>query len=302
MKKRNLFICMTPFQLFFATKIIESEKIDNVTILLLDLSHSEKNYYYLEKAKNKLKCETIVYQENKSNKILKLLTFLKFILLNFLFKKFDGVYLASLHDKYIHILLNFISFNGIYSFDDGVANINKDGIYFKDDYIKNNIIKKVVKHYTIYSDVENIVENSRLKLLNIFDLNTEENDCSDVVIFFIGQPYNEMFKNEDDDYIVNLVRTLGVNYYFRHPREKIIYKDIEYIESMEIFESFLEGYVKQNPDKKVIVYSFFSSVMFNIVGYTNVDVIAIGNDELYEKYNFLYKLMAKFNMKKLWLD
>ena len=71
---------------------------------------------------------------------------------------------------------------------------------------------------------------------------------------------------------------------------------------MEIFESFLEGYVKQNPDKKVIVYSFFSSVMFNIVGYTNVDVIAIGNDELYEKYNFLYKLMAKFNMKKLWLD
>lgn len=298
MRKRNLFICMTPFQLFFATKIIESEKIDNVTILLLDLSHSEKNYYYLEKAKNKLKCETIVYQENKSNKILKLLTFLKFILLNFLFKKFDGVYLASLHDKYIHILLNFISFNGVYSFDDGVANINKDGIYFKDDYIKNNIIKKVVKHYTIYSDVENIVENSRLKLLNIFDLNSIENNCNDTVIFFIGQPYNEIFKNKSDEYIFELIHSLRVDYYFKHPREKIIYNDVSYVESMEIFESFLESYINKHPFKNIVIYSFFSSVMFNVSNYNNVNIVALVNDELYEKYKFLYDLMAKFNIDK----
>ena len=106
--KKNLFICLTPYQLFLATKIVKLEKLEDTTILLIDLSHSPKNFYYLHQASQECNCETIVFSQIHKSKYLKILSYLKFITKNFTLHKFKNLYIASLHDKYIHTLMKFI--------------------------------------------------------------------------------------------------------------------------------------------------------------------------------------------------
>lgn len=297
--KKNLFICMTPFQLYFATKIIEKEKIENALIFLIDLSHSEKNYYYLDRAKKITGCDVLAYQEKNSKKLFKIISFLRYIFLNFFLKEFNNIYIASLHDKYIHLLFKFIGFNKIYGFDDGVANINKDGLYFNDTFIKSKIIERIEKHYTVFSGVENIVDVNRLEVLNIFDDSRGAGSVINKVAFFIGQPYVEIFDNKNEEDINQIICDLGVDFYFKHPREKYIFKGVEYIESNEIFESYLENYIKEHPNTQVELYSFISTVMFNVSNFSNVKLFSLINDELYYKYSYLYDLMPNFSIVKV---
>lgn len=299
--KKNLFICMTPFQLYFATKIIEKKNIKDVLIFLIDLSHSEKNYYYLDKAKKITGCDILVYQEKNSKKLFKIISFLKYIFLNFFLKKFEGVYIASLHDKYIHLLFKFIGFDKIYGFDDGVANINKDGLYFNDVFIKSKIIKRMERHYTVFSGVENIIDVNRLEVFNVFDNSHGTGDVINKVAFFIGQPYVELFDNKNEEEVNKIICDLGVDFYFKHPRENNFFKGVEYVDTNEIFESFLENYIKENPNTQIELYSFFSTVMFNVSNFSNVRLIALVNEELYQKYSYLYDLMPEFNVEKLWM-
>lgn len=297
--KKNLFICMTPFQIYLATKVIESERIENVLILLINLSSGDKNIFYLYKAAKEIGCDILIYQQNQSRKLLKLLFFLNFIMAHLFFVNFKNVYISSLHDRYVQILLSFIRFNGLYSFDDGVANINKDGIYFKDEFIKKKIINKIKLHFTVFPGVDNIVEDKRLRDLNVFEKHVSEYCVENKVSIFIGQPYNEIFNDFSESKISDILESLEIEYYFKHPRENYSFKKVKYIESCEIFESYLENFLKNNPKTHVEIYSFFSTVMFNVSNFSNVSLYALVNKELYLKYEYIYNLMPEFNIVTL---
>ncbi|NUF17428.1 glycosyltransferase family 52, partial [Acinetobacter lactucae] len=101
--------------------------------------------------------------------------------------------------------------------------------------------------------------------------------------------------------INQIICDLGVDFYFKHPREKYIFKGVEYIESNEIFESYLESYIKEHPNTQVELYSFISTVMFNVSNFSNVRLFALVDEELYQKYSYLYDVMAQFNVEKLWM-
>ncbi|MFV5458431.1 glycosyltransferase family 52 [Acinetobacter baumannii] len=297
MSKKNLFVCLTPFQIYFSMKIIESKNIENALILLIDLSNSSKNYYYLERARLQCKCEVLAYKEVNNKKILKLFGFLRFILSNFFLKKFNSIYMASLHDKYIHILMKFISFDKIIGFDDGVANLNKNGAYFNDEYIKRNIINKMDKHYTVFLDVENIVGKEKIEVLNIFNGVYGASHIKNSVKFFVGQPIDELFKSKGEDYLSSIIKSLGVDFYFKHPREKYVINGVAYVDSHEIFESYLERFLVDNPNTEVLIYTFISTVVFNVSNFSNVKLFSLYDDELYAKYKSLYDLAEDFNIE-----
>lgn len=297
MSKKNLFVCLTPFQIYFSMKIIENKNIENALILLIDLSNSPKNYYYLERARLECKCEVLIYKEVNTKKILKLFCFLKFILLNFLFKKFNSIYMASLHDKYIHILMKFISFDRIIGFDDGVANLNKNGAYFNDEYIKTRIVNNMDKHYTVFSGIDNIVGKEKLEVLSLFDGNSDVTYIKKSVKIFVGQPIDELFKEKDKDYLFNVLKSLGIDFYFKHPREKYVINGVDYIDSNEIFESYLEKFIIDNPNTEVLIYTFISTVVFNVSNFSNVKLFSLYDDELYGKYKSLYEIVESFNIE-----
>ncbi len=300
--KKNLFICLTPYQLFLVPKIIKLEKLEDTTILLINLSHSPKNFYYLNQASQECDCNTIVFTQIHKSKYLKILSYLKFITKSVMLHKFKNLYIASLHDKYIHTLMRFIFFQNLNTFDDGIANINKGGIFFTDTYIKKKILNKICTHYSVFPNVTNIIDSQKIRQLDITTSlgHLSSNNNKRLISIFIGQPYEEFIPNFQKNILEKFLQQNSVNYYFQHPRETEFIESVQYIESEKIFESFLEDFIFENPNYEINLYSFVSTVMFNVSNYPNVKCYALKNNYLYKNYSYLYDLMSQFNIQ--WID
>ena len=293
-KSKTLFICMTPFQIYFASKIIEKECLGaSATIFLIDLTNNDKNHKSLLQAKEKYSCQIFSYKECNQGKPKKLYYFLKYYVSNFSSDEFKDVFIASLHDKYIHIFIKLLKFRNLKSFDDGAANINKSGMFFHDKYINSKIKPRIINHYTIYKEIENIVDNDKIINIKLFNLNNNYNKSksNNTIIFFIGQPYNEFFDGFDPYKFEKKLIALGVNIYIKHPREMIEFAHIHNVNTDEIFELYLEKFIEKNPEKSIKIYSYFSSVMFNLSSINGIKLVCLKNNELFEKYKLLYDLM-----------
>ena len=171
-------------------------------------------------------------------------------------------------------------------------------MFFHDKYINSKIKPKIINHYTIYKKIDNIVDNDKIidiELFN-FDINSDKSKNNDTVIFFIGQPYNEFFDEFNPDKFEKKLIALGVNIYIKHPREMIELAHIHDVSTDEIFELYLEKFFEKNSEKSIKIYSYFSSVMFNLSCINGIELVCLKNNELYEKYNSLYELMPELGI------
>ncbi|HCQ9872952.1 TPA: hypothetical protein OMQ57_003745, partial [Acinetobacter baumannii] len=98
------------------------------------------------------------------------------------------------------VLFSVLKYEKLYTFDDGLANLNYDGSYYRNEELSftrrmlwhlvgvktlvQNIRDKVKMHYTIYNDKKNIVSNTEyISLLDKQDFKANSNEGMEYSFF-----------------------------------------------------------------------------------------------------------------------
>lgn len=309
----SLIICLTPLQVLIAKEIIRINSNQIFDFILITNNKNDKYKYYYDVLKE-ICIKSYFYSFSWSSSFLNFLNFLNFkksIGLEFEFKKYSSIYVASIDSRHIQYIIGQSKKDiNVYTFDDGLANIVKDSIYIKD---KINFLKKIIffiigikldlvdikkrskLHYTIYSLNNNVSKKTKkIDLLNMNFLSGEE--CKKKVRIFIGQPYSELL-GKDFDEIYKILDILKVDFYFPHPREKQVDKiQVNVIKTHLVFEDYLLNYIKEN-NCDVEVYSFLSSAAANVINIKSVKVNILYNKYLYSKYSDMYLLFKEMGAK-----
>lgn len=305
---RSLIMCTTPLQMLIAEKIIEmnsSEKFDLILIVNGEINNKFKKYF------NRLmkKCnKSMIFELNSVVNIKKIKEFLKFkkTYKNWSDFHYSSYYLASIDNVFFHwILSKKMKCSNFFTFDDGVANIFINSLYFNErkiiwrEYIWKLLgvdftIEKVKKqskiHYTIYPDKKNIIDNKKnIKLFSDINFFLEKENKKEEINLFLGQPLYELNKNYDENYILQILGKFSINLYFPHPREKYNFNDsITVIRNDQIFEDYIIELLYNY--KKVNIFTFLSTAALNVEAIPGVRTNYLINDFLKKNYNDLYIL------------
>lgn len=311
-RQKSLIMCVTPLQILIAEKIIQNRPAEDFDVIIFALENSEKFTYYakrLEKYAQTYWFSHVVYKNSISN----LIDFIKFII-KFKFKdfkkKYDNYYLSSIDSRYFqYIISQKKNTSLIFTFDDGTANIVKTSIYYVKNvndrkkagifkifgirYFQEDIREMSKLHYTIYSDFDNIIENTQeIKLFNT------EKKCikrQQILNIFLGQPYEQLDSDLTLEKIEELMSKLQINYYFPHPREKNSPKNVKILSSEKIFEDYIVDFLSQNEDKYLKIYTFMSSAALNVKSFDGVNISFIQTRGLTEKYPDFFNMLKNHN-------
>lgn len=301
-KNKNLLICLTPLQMMIASKIID-ENPAIYDILCVSYNDNEKYNYYFSKISVKCKknYRFLIKSENKLGRLYDLICMKYFVKKN-IRNEYNGVFVASIDNPFIHVILSFISKKELYTFDDGTANINKDSIYYNPvvkPFIQNIFIKFIgciysldrIKmesqfHYTLYNGFENVIKNT--KILNLLKINDNVVGVNKISIF-LGQPLADI-KYVSTEQVISFMENYKIKKYFPHPRETEKFENLDYIDSKLIFEEYvqkliLSGYV-------VDVYTLLSTAVLN-VEHKNLNVYVVVFPEMENNYLEIYNLFNK---------
>lgn len=309
--KNNLIVCMTPLQALIAEKIVENSEVESYDLLYITYYNFEKNIYYYEKIKNKFKNANFI----KLNK--NFFAFLEFVMKSFIIYKvkYNVVYIATLHDKYCQFIAAKYKYKNLKTFDDGFGNIYPNGTFYGGEktgllkdiffnklglgYSVEKIKKLTTEHITIYRNMKNISEKTKyISLYNkdeiLLDGRGEE------FSFFLGQPLYEINQKYDNDYINNLLKKINIDYYMSHPAENyLICSSVNKIKTNLVFEDYLKDFILNKNVGNIVVYSLFSSVLFNLKDIKGIKVVSIYNDELINDFSDVYEFVKFSDIEML---
>ena len=316
-EKKCLLMCATPLQVLIAEKIIELNPGKSFYLIFTDHDYENKvkfRYYY-----NRLKSQCV--QSTYWTDAPGLKNFLSFLIklntskLNI---EYDELYLANLERRHFQYLVSKNPNASLFTFDDGIGNINKESHFHSDQ--KPKAIKKIIwkglgvryfisdlrrlskLHYTIYDNISNVIDTTKyLSLYN--DENKggelESDDFIRKVKFYLGQPLSSIDDKFTASYINTILNKLDIDYYFPHPREDaLLLEDFNIVQSQLIFEDYIIEFLKDNSHTEVLVYSFISGTLLNINNLNRVQVKYIYDSFLQESYKDFYSIVEKnFNIE-----
>ena len=312
--RNNLIICVTPLQMLIAEKIISMNPNVKFYCICYFYDNNEKYKYYIRKLKDQT-FFTFEFLVVSNNKIMRLWDLLKvlMILKKIKLPKFATVYFASLDNPFIQLTLSHTKFSEIITFDDGTANLWANSLYNKPREISYlqvfflsllrvrydmDIIKKESKkHYTIFNNSPFLKSKSeKIELINTSYLKDFVGDKN--INIFIGQPYTDynfnIFKPKN---IKKIMNEFKIDSYFKHPRERVVYNFVEYVETNKIFEDYIFDLISNGYN--VNIYTFLSTVALTVSGVNNVKIYSIADDELYAYFQEVYEIFEKNNVNVL---
>lgn len=327
----NLIICTTPFQVLLAERIVEMNPNEEYIFRFISTIRNEKTNYYFNKLKKKIKDSEFIYVGFR-NRFEFVLLHIKYRLKNLFEKEYNKVrkiILASVDNSYVHVYIhNIIQKNKsiiIETFDDGTANLDKNSFFYQETSFSKktylikcflfchnttmNVLKsKYHKHYSIYKDKPNIIENVEyVRLYNIEHKIANNNspiikNGRNKMRLFVGQPIYEMDHTkkygiaEHANFINHLISNLNIDYFFPHPREKnFLTEKNKYINSIKIFEDFF--FEEYSPDIQYTVYTFFSGSVLSIGHLPNIQIYLIKIKDFPTDLGHIYEMMKiNFNL------
>lgn len=301
-----------------AERIIFKKKIIDYKIICLFLADNEKYVYYYEEIKKHSKDSLVYYPKEKA----KGLSMLKDV---YYFKKMlqksgiligvKSVYAASIDNRYVQLVASILKNEFFYTFDDGLANLNYKGSYYKDeflsktrlflwkvigvDFFAQNFRKKSKVHYSLYENKKNIIDN--VEHLSLFSgLYQGRSDTEGEINIFLGQPLYEVNNEADSEYINKVLKKLSINYYFPHPRESYkIDQSFNVVVSNLIFEDYILNILEDGgQSEKINIYTYFSTAILNLndLKFINTYIVV---DSIFDKE--LYLLFEDFDVKTIYL-
>ena len=299
MISKNLFICCTPLQCHIAQLIIENRKLVKNDCVLI---------FY-----NSLKSESLIFNYNKykidyfesyyyhvQDNFPFNVYHLKKILIN---KVYKNIFFASIDSIYVQYILSKISYENLFTFDDGTANISENGHYAlnKTSFFKTIIYKlffykilgrfyinsQSVAHYTIFKYFKNYVGNfylyielskksKYLEYSKIYKDNNKKSNCR----ILLGTVENEALFKLKKSIIIEKYKKLkklesSELYYIKHPRGQINYVDCNlpilnnnnYSVGELIILEALENY------DKITIFGFSSTIQLNLMNNKKIEIV-----------------------------
>lgn len=280
----NLIIATTKFQVFYINEIIKKEGIEDFFFIYKSNTKDDLNSVILKVVIEKAK--KFIFYKNKKLPY----DIIDASLISSRENTFKNVYISSVNNRYIQKILSNIKYKNLYTYDDGTANILKTSVFYKKISLIEKIINKVfnitkntdvlknsiIKHYTIYNNMNNITP--KLEYFNpfFFDDGYKYNNRKNMAAIFIGPVFDEMF----DDYIpiIENIRKIMLNkpcdfFYIPHPRNTIKTYFDEYLvkDDIGLAELFISDKAKEYSN--INVYGFFSSAQINTIDISNVNCL-----------------------------
>lgn len=308
-KCSNLFICYTPFHLFFANKLVEMKDIKDFVLVCYYQEDTKVMKDYFHDLASKAKYS---FYLKKNNKIKSFLT--QIIPVFFEVKKNVGrnaiVYSGNIKSIYTRLLIFIVKAKSICSFDDGMGNINKGGYFFQGrelsffDKVLNSvglsfsyakIYSMIGKHYTIYDRMENAMPYK--EFINIFSFQERNNDIQSkrpvVKVLLLTTFFEEDFMSEEKE--INLyercITEYNIDLVIPHPLG--IKRKMEQFENIllrgdKIAEDLIISLKKEY--EEVILYGFYSSALVNLRDVKDIICVNINlvGDKKIEQFNKLF--------------
>ena len=271
----TLLIIRTPFQAWFVEQILKKERIERFDIIYITQNNSEEDRYYYSRLISKARNGSYAFVKQQ-----------KFDVLNTIFLRIRlrSWYKAESYNKIIYasipalvpnsLVANFPT-SELITFDDGAANIVASDEYYIESrsrkyllyrYLLGGLSLKDIKsrinrHYTLYSDFENIVENERLRYLDGWS--NRKVTKGKAKTYFIGSPFEEVMNQEQIVRLENYVKELKIDFYINHPRErKMLSIGAEVLNKQgRIAEEAIVSNAENSP---IILIGWFSTVMLNM--------------------------------------
>lgn len=270
MKEVSAFICVTPLQSFIARKVIQEQRITDYVLVNLN-PHDQQvtRHYFAQLAENAIESAYLVV----NSRILGNYRKVREVLRKWQKYRITSLYLASIETVFAQYIIHNNPSAALYTFDDGYVNVIPSGIYHtkyplgikqrsayfllrrhKDqDWIK----RRIVKHFTIYQNMPNIVEVERLHYMDVFDgyYNMMPKEGADKSIkVFLGFAHSPKY--------FSAVKTINPDIYLPHPMEKTTESWINYTGTNLIAEEFLVQLLDNF--KSIELYACNSSVLLNV--------------------------------------
>lgn len=316
----NIIICTSPLQILIAEKIIELHPNEKFCAIILNHLKNEKAEYYFNRLKNKnIPCVLSRSFRYEIGTLYQLKVLFKAVFDIFRTTKtlqFKKVFVASIDSSIAQGIISLLKIPEIYTFDDGTANIVKNSMYHRNvghlATKKGRIIAKILnlyhnmntlkmnskKHYTIYKNMDNIIDKT--VFVNLMDISPSATSEGCIKIF-LGQPIMGRVDKKNVKITEEIIRLIGdITYYIPHPGEVYRINGIEYINTPLIFEDY---FVQNLVDKKVTIYTFFSSAAINVASFPNVKVVSIKPKSITdESYLECYEIFQKMGIEVIDYD
>ncbi len=307
----NLIVCSTPLHMLIAGKIINLYPNDLFDLLVVTDTLNKKYEFYIDRLANRCR-NLVVFKMDSSSTFNYIKNFLDFKKrLKEIKLDYAKYFVVNITSRYVQYLISIKGGSGdLYTFDDGLANIYKYGSMHnegKPSFVNNIIwnilgvkkyskdIKKEIKlHYTIFDGIPNIIENVKYVSL-LEDCGGNVSGGGEVRRIFLGQPLTDISVKNNNSFLFNILSNLKIDYYFRHPREKIEQENLRtsLIETNLIFEDYIVDVLKKEDNVLFEIYTFSSSAAVNVASLGRIKVFFIYSPIVHENAPFLYQEIEK---------
>lgn len=297
----TLLVVRTPFQAWLAQKVLKKEQIKSLDVVYFTHNDSEEDrYYYEQLSLVSEKSEYIYIRPQRFDILSQMILLLR--VRGYSSRNYHTVIYASINALVPNFLINKQKKAKLITFDDGLANIVNNGIFFNKASGRYNLYrvligsptlkaikKRITRHYTIYAKNKNIVENERLFFLEGWG-NIINNKSDDIKTYFIGTPFEEVMNAAQILRLEDFVKTQDIDVYVAHPRERNML-DIGVPILSKHGRIAEDAIIADAGNKRIRLVGWFSSVMLNLESVCDSRIVLLPKDCV--RSNDFYELSKK---------
>lgn len=292
----NVFIVRTRLQSLIVEKIISTEKVNSYILVICYFENKEEDapevYVTYENIKKKA---IFIIDIFANDNLLKNVT--KYLLINLIACLTKGkVFLAGVDSFAFALAAKVFPFSEINTFDDGSYNVLKNSKYFCKTALDRKGIKGLVsrllfpkggakylrdrtkRHYTVFPDLENIVEQNRVitlewdwtKLLDERDLDKLPSQAGTILLGTAFQDFNIPKQKKLRDKALELMASTDL--YIMHPREKLWLNNSKVIRLHSPAEAVLK-YMQGITDDNLTVYHYDTTTAYSLRNHKHIKFI-----------------------------
>ncbi|MBW4015659.1 CMP-N-acetylneuraminate-beta-galactosamide-alpha-2, 3-sialyltransferase [Moraxella osloensis] len=322
----NLIICITPLQVLIAKQIIKQHSAPFIGLYLPYGIHSKsepKHRYYFDQLEQVCEKSAFIELNNKTwGERFATLNQIKTTLkkLGIWQQSIDGVYLASIDVLFLQYIISKVTFQQLYTFDDGTANIFPNSSYFQPlpKSLPLQLFKHAVgitypsipsilaiskKHFTIFPQEKNIIDATEpVYLFDKLDHQPDEN--LPVKRLLLGQALDNFIgETAYRDIVTKMVSEFAIDAFCPHPRENLDFSHLlPVIDSDKIIEDYLSEALQQNPQQRFEIYTFISTAVFSLKEFPRTQVFMVYTQALWDKFPDAYQFLASRGFTLINLD
>ena len=284
-------------------QVLKYENVEHFDLVYVTQNNSEEDLNYYSTLSLLADTSQYLYVKPQLFDIVNQIKIYALISREYKERKYIKVIFSSIDNLAFRKIINSNNNANVITIDDGTANINRYSSYIISHYKiksclyrfmfgvgdKTSVMNKVVRHYSIYRDLINIMPNHIIRYIDLFNRSKNQLIGVKKIKFFIGQPID---KNRDTNYILKVKTYILENnfdFYVMHPRETIpLVNKIPFLKKHgKIVEEAILSICK---DSRPIIVGNFTSVLFNIsADYADKIMILSQNDAKSQYYAELGK-------------